>query len=101
MKLYPIILNVIVIVMLGALCTFVRYVGVKDGSGVPVKAPQQAVEMRTAPERVIMSIRELQAALNAREHSRYKCEVDGKWGPQTAKALDNYICDRQAIKEFK
>ena len=48
----------------------------------------------TAPVKQIMSIRETQTALNAQGHSRYKCKVDGKWGPETAKALDNYICDR-------
>ena len=47
-----------------------------------------------------MSIRELQQALNAQGHSRYDCEVDGKWGPETAQALENYICDRYAKKEF-
>lgn len=58
------------------------------------EAPSSPVEQRTTPDKQIMSIRELQQALNAQGHSRYYCEVDGKWGPETAKALDNYICDR-------
>ena len=60
-------------------------------------------ERRTAPELTIMSIRELQQALCDKDDpwGRYQCKVDGKWGSETAQALENYICDRQAIKEFK
>lgn len=64
-------------------------------------APDSPPAIITAPELAIMSIRELQTALNAQGHSRYKCEVDGKMGKETLKAWSNYICDRQAIKEFK
>ena len=60
----------------------------------PQKASSSPVSVQTAPKHGIMSIRELQQALNDKGHSRYKCEVDGKWGPETAKALENYICDR-------
>jgi hypothetical protein len=59
------------------------------------KAPHSPSETITAPKREIMSIRELQQALNDLGHSRYYCgEVDGIWGSKTAKALDNFICDR-------
>ncbi len=51
-------------------------------------------------KRVPMSIRELQAFLCEAGHSRYKCAIDGKWGKQTAKALDNWLCDRY-YKESK
>ena len=50
----------------------------------------------------IMSIREQQEFLNSQNHSRYDCgPVDGKPGPKLYKALDNYICDRQAKLEFE
>ena len=58
------------------------------------EAPSSLASIQTTPVKQIMSIRETQTALNAQGHSRYKCKVDGKWGPETAKALDNYICDR-------
>ena len=60
-------------------------------------------ERRTAPEPTIMSIRELQTFLNEQDDpwGRYKCGIDGKMGKETLTAWDNYICDRQAIKEFK
>ena len=58
------------------------------------EAPSSPVQAITTPDKQIMSIREMQTFLNAQGHSRYKCKVDGKWGPETAKALDNFICDR-------
>lgn len=67
----------------------------------PIKAVSSPVSVRTAPEPTIMSIRELQTALNAKGHSRYRCEVDGKMGKETLKAWSNYICDRQAKGEFE
>lgn len=67
----------------------------------PIPAPDSPVEQRTTLEPVIMSIRELQQALNDKGHSRYKCEVDGRMGKETLKAWDNWICDRQAKKEFE
>lgn len=67
----------------------------------PIKTPSKAVGRQTALEQGIMSIRELQQALNDKGHSRYKCEIDGRMGPQTLKAWNNYICDRQARLEFE
>ena len=58
------------------------------------EAPSSLASIQTTPVKQIMSIRETQTALNAIGHSRYKCKVDGKWGPETAKALENFICDR-------
>ena len=52
-------------------------------------------------KRVPMSIRELQRFLCEAGHSRYKCEIDGKWGNETAIALDNYICDRYYKESLK
>ena len=51
--------------------------------------------VKVVVQKEIMSIRELQQALNDKGHSRYKCKVDGKWGGETTQALDNYICDRE------
>ena len=82
-------------------CTIAALIcGVREDFNAPVTAPQTAVETISA-EKVPMSIRELQTFLNEAGHSRYKCDVDGKMGPKTLKAWSNYICDRQAIKEFK
>lgn len=64
-------------------------------------APQTPPETLSASEPVIMSIRELQQALNEKGHSRYKCEIDGRMGKETLRAWSNYICDRQAKKEFE
>ena len=64
-------------------------------------APDSPVQAITTSQPVIMSIRQLQQALNDKGHSRYACEIDGRMGKETLKAWSNYICDRQAIKEFK
>ncbi len=58
------------------------------------KANSSPAQTTTTTVKRIMSIRELQQALNAQGHSRYSCEVDGCWGPETAKALENYCNDR-------
>ena len=58
--------------------------------------------IKIVPQKEIMSIREQQEFLNSQNHSRYDCgPVDGKPGPLLFKALDNYICDRQAKIEFE
>ena len=49
---------------------------------------------------VPMSIANLQSFLNRQGHSRYRCTVDGKYGPETAQALENWLCDREAAKHF-
>lgn len=67
----------------------------------PYFSPHSPPTAITAPEQQIMSIRELQTALNAQGHSRYKCEIDGRMGKETLKAWSNFICDRQAGKEFQ
>jgi hypothetical protein len=63
-----------------------------------IKPSNSPVSVQTAPEREILSIRELQQALNDLGHSRYYCgEVDGKLGgpdSKTRTAWNNYICDR-------
>ena len=59
----------------------------------PVALAKSVTKVEVQKE--IMSIRELQQALNDKGHSRYKCKVDGKWGGETAQALENYICDRE------
>ena len=59
----------------------------------PVALAKSVTKVEVQKE--IMSIRELQQALNDKGHSRYKCKVDGKWGSETAQALENYICDRE------
>lgn len=77
----------ILIIVLGCCCIYIW-------ANVGREAPSSPVQTRTAPEQEIMSIREMQTFLNVQGHSRYACEVDGKWGPETARALENYICDR-------
>ena len=32
---------------------------------------------------------------------RYKCKIDGKDGPETGQATENFVCDRYAIQAFK
>ena len=46
--------------------------------------------------KVPMSITELQTFLNEQHDpwGRYECKIDGKYGQETAKALDNYLCDQ-------
>ena len=95
---YQITINIIVTAIL---CIFVWYLSGMEASQVPVKVPDRPPSVQTAPERVIMSIRELQTALNEKGHSRYSCEVDGRMGKETLKAWSNWICDRQARKEFE
>lgn len=61
----------------------------------PQKASSTSIEQQAAPEQVIMSIRELQQALNDKGHKRYYCgKVDGKPGPKLFRAWSNWICDR-------
>lgn len=86
---YTLIVGLMAIVMVGMYCERQS------------KPPERPLSRLTTPERVIMSIRELQQALNDKAHPRYKCEVDGQMGQETLKAWDNFICDRQATKEFK
>ena len=83
-------------------CVFVIALFCRQAHQRPIKAVSSPVQTRTTPEPTIMSIRELQQALNDTDDPwrRYKCKVDGKWGSETAQALENYICDRQAGKEF-
>lgn len=58
--------------------------------------------IKVVPQKEIMSIREQQQFLNSQNHSRYYCgEIDGIPGPKLFKAIDNWTCDRQAIKEFE
>ena len=45
-------------------------------------------------KKVPMSVRETQEFLNDQGHSRYKCKVDGIPGPETFKALDNWLNDQ-------
>ena len=81
-----VIVGLMAVVIIGMYCQFAHQ--------TPLRATDSPASVQTTPVRVIMSVRELQAALNAKGHSRYTCEVDGKWGSETAKALDNFICDR-------
>ena len=83
----------IMFILLGCCCI---YIWADEGR----EAPRSPVSVQTAPEQQVMSIRELQTFLNEKGHSRYKCEIDGRIGPETLKAWSNYICDRQSIKEF-
>ena len=84
-------------------CVFVTALFCRQAHQRPIPAPDSPVSERTAAEPTIMSIRELQQALNDTDDpwGRYECKVDGKWGSETAQALENYVCDRQANKEFK
>jgi len=84
-------------------CVFVIALFCKQAHQRPIKAVSSPVQTRTTPEPTIMSIRELQQALNEQDDpwGRYKCGVDGKMGKETLTAWSNYICDRQAIKEFQ
>ena len=84
-------------------CVFVIALFCKQAHQRPIKAVSSPVSERTAAEPTIMSIRELQQALNEQDDpwGRYKCGVDGKMGKETLTAWSNYICDRQAIKEFQ
>ena len=72
-----------------------------------IPAPQPTQEAITTPDKQIMSIREMQTFLRDTGNPRYDIGpkgVDGKLGgPESAtrKAWDNYICDRQASKEFE
>lgn len=85
---------------LGILCTK----RAMDSHDKPPDSPPTAI---TAPEPVIMSIRELQTFLRDTGKKRYYIGpdgVDGKLGGPdsfTRKAWSNFICDRQAGKEFK
>ena len=67
-----------------------------------LRAGATAREGHPAPivKEVPMSIANLQSYLNRQGHSRYRCTVDGKYGPETAQALENYLCDREASKHF-
>jgi len=89
--------------LFGLFCVFVTALFCWQAHQRPIKAVSSPVQTRTTPEPTIMSIRELQQALNDTDDpwGRYECKVDGKWGSETAQALENYICDRQTIKEFK
>ena len=89
--------------LFGLFCIIVTALFCWQAHQRPIKAVSSPVQTRTASEPTIMSIRELQQALNDTDDpwGRYECKVDGKWGSETAQALENYICDRQAIKEFK
>ena len=51
-------------------------------------------------KKVPMSVRDLQEFLNEQGHSRYECEVDGVFGRETNQALENYLCDQYAKREF-
>ncbi len=66
-----------------------------------IQAPQAPATAITAPEQRIMSVRELQAFLNDKGHSRYACGVDGRMGKETQRAWDNWIMDRYAKGEFE
>ena len=80
------IVGIMAVIMIGMYCHIAH--------STPLRATHSPAQTTAAPVKQIMSIRETQTALNAQGHSRYKCKVDGKWGPETAKALDNFICDR-------
>ena len=90
--------NAIIYIMFIALGCCCIYIWANEGR----EAPRSPVKTITAEKRVIMSIREMQTFLNAQGHSRYYCgEVDGIPGPKLFKAIDNWVCDRQASKEFE
>lgn len=44
--------------------------------------------------REVMTVRETQQFLNSLDHSRYRCSVDGIYGPETEQAIENYKCDQ-------
>jgi hypothetical protein len=60
------------------------------------------------PEKIIkvptpMSVKDLQIFLNNQKDpwGRYKCKIDGKLGPETFQALENYLCDEAYAQEIK
>jgi len=85
-------MNRILAIIILVLCAFVVWAG-REAEPAPV--------FKIVPQKVPMSVRELQTFLNEQGHVRYKCKVDGRMGKETQTAWDNYICDRYAIEEFK
>ena len=85
------------IIIIGLFCSLMAwyYGRAREGNHAPV--------VKIVSQKVPMSIRELQTFLNEQYDpwGRYKCDLDGKMGKETLKAWTCYICDRQAIKEFK
>ena len=94
MKTYRITANIIII---GLFCTLMAWYYGRATEG------NHASVIKIVSQKVPMSIRELQTFLNKQYDpwGRYLCDVDGRMGPKTLTAWDNYVCDRQAIKEFK
>ena len=61
-----------------------------------------ALSTRPQPIESIPSIRQIQQRLKATGKKRYDCgKVDGKFGPDTVKAWNNYTFDQFANKEFE
>ncbi len=76
--------NLLITILIGA--TILLFAAYKQ------KAQARPI-IKIVPQKVPMSVRELQTFLNAQGHPRYHCKIDGKPGPETFKALDNWLCD--------
>jgi hypothetical protein len=99
---FTLFIGIFIVIGIGLYCSAVTERPIKP-SNSPVEGITAPDVIDIKPQKVPMSVRELQTFLNDQPDpwKRYVCKIDGIWGKETETALENYLCDQNAKECFK